>query len=209
MPSGGFKCFHLSCSNKSLKDLLAFLGTDSLSRTSPIPFHRQLDAPKPFPFETLGNILMPAALALQRVIRAPDSICAQSVLGAAALTCQPFANISMDGREIPLSIFLITVAESGERKSATDKIALKPIYAWQKVLDDTFREENKKHIRSQALWECKRKEWMKNTTKGSFTDEMPCSPLHPLILVEEPTYEGIVKYLAIGQPSIGLFSDES
>lgn len=36
----------------------------------------------------------------------------------------------------------------------------------------------------------------------------PIAPLHPLTLVEEPTYEGIVKYLDIGQPSIGLFSDE-
>lgn len=207
-PVGGFKCFHAHCGNKTLKDLLAYLGIQCSIVSEPLSLHRPLDVPKPFPFEALGSILMPAALAMQRVIQAPDAICAQSVLGAAALTCQPFANIFMDGRVIPLSIFLITVAESGERKSATDKIALKPIYAWQKMLDDAFKEENKKYIRSQELWECKRKEWMKNTSQGPFTDEMPCSPLHPLILVEEPTYEGIVKYLAIGQPSIGLFSDE-
>ena len=29
-----------------------------------------------------------------------------------------------------------------------------------------------------------------------------------MILFEEPTYEGLVKYLTIGQPSVGLFSDE-
>ncbi len=77
-------------------------------------------------------IQRPAARTLQRVIQAPDSVCAQSVLGAAALSCQPYANISIDSREIPLSIFLLTVAESGDRKSGTDKAALKPIYAWQK-----------------------------------------------------------------------------
>jgi hypothetical protein len=32
-------------------------------------------------------------------------------MGEAALACQPYANISIDSREIPLSIFLLTVAE--------------------------------------------------------------------------------------------------
>ena len=36
----------------------------------------------------------------------------------------------------------------------------------------------------------------------------PQPPLSPLLLVEEPTYEGLIKLLAVGQPSIGLFSDE-
>ena len=36
----------------------------------------------------------------------------------------------------------------------------------------------------------------------------PEPPIEPLIIVEEPTYEGLVKYLARGQPSVGLFSDE-
>ena len=54
----------------------------------------------------------------------------------------------------------------------------------------------------------KKKDWLKDPSKGLFIEEEPHEPLHPLILVEEPTYEGIVKYLAIGQPSVGLFSDE-
>ena len=49
---------------------------------------------------------------------------------------------------------------------------------------------------------------MKKPFLGQFMEDSPVPPLHPLVLVEEPTYEGIVKYLAIGQPSVGLFSDE-
>jgi hypothetical protein len=156
----------------------------------------------------LCDVLKNAALSLQRVIRAPDSISAQSVLGAASLACQPYANVSIDGREFPLSLFMITVAESGDRKSGTDKIALKPIYNWQKMLFDTYRKENTAFIKRKELWESKKKVWMKNPSKGEFAEEAPQEPLHPLVLVEEPTYEGIIKYLAIGQPSIGLFSDE-
>ena len=36
----------------------------------------------------------------------------------------------------------------------------------------------------------------------------PTPPLDPVLLVEEPTYEGLVKLLQLGQPSLGLFSDE-
>ena len=103
---------------------------------------------------------------------------------------------------------MITVAESGDRKSGTDKTALKPIYDWQKMLFDTYRIENTTFIKRKELWESKKKMWMKNPTKGEFAEEAPQEPLHPLVLVEEPTYEGIIKYLAIGQPNIGLFSDE-
>lgn len=208
-PEGGFKCFHSHCAHKTLKDLLAYLGLHSLPKIlEPLPLHRPLDDPSPFPFDALGKILMPAAMALQRVIQAPDAICGQSVLGAAALVCQPFANVFMDGRTIPLSLYLITVAESGDRKSATDKVALQPILQWQKMLSDSYREEIKRYYHSKEFWDSKKKEWLRDSTRGPFVEAPPPEPLKPLMLVEEPTYEGIVKYLAIGQPSVGLFSDE-
>jgi hypothetical protein len=36
----------------------------------------------------------------------------------------------------------------------------------------------------------------------------PDPPLDPVLLVTEPTYEGLVKLLAMGWPSVGLFSNE-
>jgi len=207
-PYGGFKCFHSHCEEKTLKDLCAFLGIKAAALSAPLPLHRPVDAPRAFPFEGLCDVLKNAAMSLQRVIQAPDAISAQSVLGAASLACQPYANVFMDGRECPLSLFMITVAESGDRKSGTDKIAIKPICDWQKMLFNTYREESKTFIKCKELWDSKKKAWMKSPTKGVFAEEAPQEPLHPLVLVEEPTYEGIIKYLAIGQPSIGLFSDE-
>lgn len=207
-PLGGFKCFHSHCVDKTLKDLVAYLEGQAIIASAPLPLHRSVDHPKSFPIEALGPILGPAAWALQRIVQAPDAICAQSVLGAAALVCQSFANISIDGREVILSLFLITVAESGDRKTATDNIALRPIYEWQKMLSFSYREDLKKFILSKEMWDYKKKEWLKNPSNSDFIEQEPHAPLRPLILVEEPTYEGIVKYLAIGQPSIGLFSDE-
>lgn len=211
-PFGGFNCFHDHCKDKTLKDLKEFLGIHRRISTEPLPLHRPLTAPQPFPMDALGPVLKPAALALRRVIQAPDAVCAQSVLGAAALAVQPYANVSIDGRRYPLSLFLITVAESGDRKSATDKFALKPIYDFQKTLCNTFRTDSAAHRLGMELWEAKKKEWLKCSSlsgkQSTFTLPCPIPPLSPLCLVEEPTYEGIVKYFDIGQPSIGLFSDE-
>jgi hypothetical protein len=42
----------------------------------------------------------------------------------------------------------------------------------------------------------------------SMLPDEPQAPLKPLMLVEEPTYEGLTKLMAVGQPSVGLFTDE-
>lgn len=64
---------------------------------------------------------------------------AQSVLAAAGFAAQHKANITMDGRTYPLSLFLITVAESGDHKTACDRVASKPLDEWQrrKVVEHT------------------------------------------------------------------------
>ncbi len=176
----------------------------------PLPLYRQIDAPQPFPMKALGPILGPAAESMHRVIRAPASICAQSVLAAASLATQAHANVFIDGREIPLSAFYVSVAESGDRKSATDKVALQPILAWQKMLTDCYRVEYPKFLIQTEAWAARKKEWLRGAAPNSnFTEPAPEPPIRPLMIVEEPTYEGVVKYFAAdGQPSIGLFSDE-
>ena len=208
--SHGFKCFHNHCELKTVRDLFTFLGIENICLIEPLPLYRHIEAPQPFPMDALGPILSPAAQAMHRVIRAPDSICAQSTLAAASMATQAHANIIIDGREMPLSEFYISVAESGDRKSATDKVALKAIQAWQKMLTECYRVEYPKFQVQKEAWEARKKEWVKNPSPDfDFTELPPTPPIRPLVLVEEPTYEGIVKYFAAeGQPSIGLFSDE-
>ena len=207
VPTGGFKCFHSHCKDRTIKDLLHFLGLEIA--TEPLPLHRSINAPQPFPMDALGDILGSAAVALHRIIKAPDAICAQSILGAAAVACQPFANIEIDGRILPLSIFLLTVAESGDRKTAADNAALEPIYEYQKMLQAVYREDIIRYQSEYERWEARKKDALKDhSSKQAFDERPPVSPLRSLMLIEEPTYQGLVKYLSIGQPGIGLFSDE-
>lgn len=210
--NGGFKCFHDHCKDKNIHDLLAYLGIEKHKSKEQLPLHRTISAPKPYPIDALGEVLAPAVKALRSIVKAPDAVCAQSTLGATSLACQAFANISIDGRVIPLSQFFITVAESGERKSATDQIALHPIYEWQRMLTSVYRSELSNYQRQYEVWESLKKDFLKTLKKGvqstGFDLPEPARPLDPLVLVDEPTYEGLVNLLAIGQPSMGIFSDE-
>lgn len=108
------------------------------------------------------------------------------------------------------TLFLITIAESGERKSATDKVALNPIYKWQKMLSDVYREEFTNYQKQYDLWDVQKKAYFKDINQSSKTFDIPkpLPPLEPLMFVDEPTYEGVVKLLSTGQPSLGIFSDE-
>ncbi|HEV7736673.1 MAG TPA: DUF3987 domain-containing protein, partial [Chlamydiales bacterium] len=207
----GFKCFHTHCESKTIHDLLSFLNIANDNQVEPLPLYRLDAAPRPFPMHALGPILEPAAETMHRIIQAPDSVCAQSVLAAMSLVTQPHANILIDGREIPLSEFYLTVAESGDRKSAVDKVALKMVSTWQESLRNQYLIDSYKASILQEVWEARKKEWLKAPPpQGScFEEPLPTHPLRPLILIDEPTYEGIVTYFsANGQPNIGLFSDE-
>src|SRR5689334_11136079 len=88
----------------------------------PRPLFRPISPSEPYPTEALGS-LAEAAEAIRDRTQAPDAICAQSVLGAASLVAQARANVRLPTGEVrPLSLFVVTVAQSGERKSAADAI---------------------------------------------------------------------------------------
>src|SRR5215469_17849719 len=87
---------------------------------TPRPLMRELPPADPFPIDALGDVLAPAARAIQDRVRAPLAICGQSVLAAANLATQAHVNVVLpigSGQPKPVSGYFMTVALSGERKS--------------------------------------------------------------------------------------------
>ncbi|QLA16372.1 DUF3987 domain-containing protein [Desulfolutivibrio sulfoxidireducens] len=181
----------------------------------PEPLRRDLPEAEPFPMHALGDVLGGAALVMAETIQAPGAICAQSVLAAAALAVQAYADVDIDGRVKPLSENFVSVAESGGRKSAVDCAALWPHRKYERGLVKTHGEEMADYLVKAAAHKKSREQAL---TKGKTYEERqallkalgpePDAPLAPVILTEDPTYEGLTKLLAVGQPSMGLFSDE-
>ena len=193
-----------------IKDLESVTSAKEMS--SPLPLLREMPPAAPYPIDALGSLLGGAAQRLHEIIKAPDAICGNSILAVAALTAQAYADVEIDGRRIPLSLFLLTAAESGDRKSAVDNVALRPVQEYQKMLLNAYSEDLHKYKNKKDLWTKDRAKIL-NSKDENLEEQLdgleePSMPLKPIILMEEPTYEGLVNQLAIGEPTVGLFSDE-
>ncbi|MCB1718658.1 MAG: DUF3987 domain-containing protein, partial [Candidatus Competibacteraceae bacterium] len=143
-----------------------------------------------------------------------------SVLAVASQAAQAHRDVLIDGRKIPLSLWMLTVAESGERKSAVDSVALTPLAVHQKALIEKNEIDRAIYERDLQIW--KREKERALGGKGKIAPDRkamqdaldaigpePEPPLLPFLKVNDLTYEGIYKALAAGQPSIALISDEA
>ena len=190
---------------------------NSRSSNTPEPLRRALPPSEPYPVDALGNILAPAAQEIHEVIQSPMAICAQSLLAGASLAVQAHANVTIDGRKYPLSEYFLSIAESGERKTATDNAALGPHEKRQRALRAEYENSIQGHEAAYAAWKKSHDEILSSKdhgTRQSKKDALmelgpePVPPMNGTLTTKEPTYEGLVKALADGWPSMGIFSNE-
>lgn len=197
-------------------NLLASAAPPSEDWPEPQPLRREPPPPDPFPADALGDVLGAAVRAAGDTIQSPAALRAQSFLAAAALAVQGHADVSIDGRRFPVSEYFVTVAESGERKTATDECALAPHELRQRELMEQYREKRPDFEVDHLAWKRARDEALgaKNETReqkqqaAQAVGREPAIIAPPILRTSEPTYEGLVKALAMGWPSMGLFSDE-
>lgn len=183
----------------------------------PRPLRRMVEASAPYPVEALGGVLSSAVYAICERVQAPLAICAQSVLATATLAVQAQANVMMPfGQVRPLCNFFVTVAETGDRKSSADKDALMPVEKFEKKLRSKFEVDYTLWKNSYDAWKKQRdkilgdKKRSKEETEALLNGlgEAPVGPLQPMLTCPEPSFEGLCKFLAVGQPSVGVFSGE-
>lgn len=190
---------------------------------APEPLRAPLPKAAPYPVEALGDVLGVAATALHETIKAPLTLCCQSVLASASLAAQSHYDVVLPwGEKKPLSLFLLTVAESGERKSGVDDVVLSAAKAQERQDMEVYSDEQKFFEAELSRWkeiaDAANKAAAKaksQTTSDHAAEakhscpEKPEPPIMPLRFVTEPTVEGLYKLMAISQPSLGLFSDEA
>ncbi|TNF05058.1 MAG: DUF3987 domain-containing protein [Sphingomonadales bacterium] len=177
------------------------------------PLFRELPPPPRFPVDALGP-LKAAALAIQSKTQAPIEICAQSVLAAATLAVQAHIDVELPGGGIkPVVNMFVSIAESGERKTSVDKIALAPVR-------DMESQWNREHKFASADYENRLVAWKTaraGVKKGSADDLLaalgqiglePEAPPHPMLICSDVTPEALVLHLEKGRPMAGLFTAE-
>lgn len=187
----------------------------SAAAAAPEPLRRPPVAPPPYPADALGGCLGTAAARLHAVLQCPLALCGQSLLAAASLAAQAHADVLIDGRRELLSLWHLTVAESGERKSAADQWALRAHRDRERDAADRYRQDLADHEIAAAAHRAATRKAERKTDAAAIRAALeaigapPEPPLSSVLLLGEPTLEGLQKLYQHGRPSLGLFNDDA
>jgi hypothetical protein len=182
----------------------------------PKPLRREQPPSEKYPVGALGNILSGAAKGIIDKIQCPDAIAGSSVLAAGSYVAQAHADVilSYSGCVRPTSLFMVSVAASGDRKSAADGEAIKPIRTREKELSEIYDMEIRDYRRAKRVYDGEIAAAEKLKSRDDVerallaAGEEPKAPLIPILTTDEPTVEGLFKLYEKGHRSLGLFSDE-
>lgn len=184
----------------------------------PIPIKPAVPEAGIYPVEAMTPKLRAATEAIVDKVQVPAAIAAQSVLAAAALSVQPFIDVKLPtGEVIPTSLFAITVAASGDRKSSSDKLALHAIRTREAYMHDDWVTAQNAYLADKAAYAAAHKKATStagNRGRAEIREDLerlgrePVAPPLPMLLSDEGTLQGLQKLFADAMPSLGLFSDE-
>jgi putative DNA primase/helicase len=89
-------------------------------------------APEADPLDTLPGTIRAAVEEVAGFVQAPFPLVAASALGALSLVCQAHIDVQRAEKlQGPVGLFLLTIADSGERKSTCDGFFTKAIREYQ------------------------------------------------------------------------------
>ncbi|MEM1076479.1 MAG: DUF3987 domain-containing protein, partial [Pseudomonadota bacterium] len=96
--------------------------------------------------------LKSAVLAIQQATQAPVAIAAQSALSVASLAVQAHADVETLAGLCPTSLFCLTVAQSGERKSACDGLVMNRLRGFEQEQTAQYKENMAEWHLTHKLW---------------------------------------------------------
>lgn len=181
--------------------------------------------PEAYPFDALPDIIRAAVEEVAGFVKAPIPLVASSALAALSLACQ--AHIDAKRAEKlhgPVSLFLLTIADSGERKSTCDSFFTSSIRQYQEEQAEAMKPAIKEYQAEIAAWEAER-EGILSAIKGAGKSGKPTDKLRtdlaqlqqekpeprrvPRLILGDETPENLAWSLAKQWPSAGVLSSEA
>lgn len=145
---------------------------------------RRYERPDEYPVEKLPPIILNAVREVREFVQAPMAMIAGCALTAVSAAVQ--TRFSVRRNEVlvgPPSLYFMTVAESGERKSTVDGLFTKPIRDWE-------REQERKAKAQQKEYEAELQAWQKCSDPDPDDKPAPPDPV-PRILRGDDTPEAL------------------
>jgi putative DNA primase/helicase len=181
--------------------------------------------PEPYPLDALPDTIRAAVEEVAGFVKAPAALVASSALAALSLACQ--AHIDAKRAEKlhgPVGLFLLTIADSGERKSTCDGFFTSAIRQYQEEQAEAMKPAIKEYQAAIAAWEAERDGILSAVKdagkKGKPTDKLrgdlaqlqqgkPEPPRVPRLILGDETPENLAWGLAKQWPSAGVLSSEA
>lgn len=179
----------------------------------------------PYPIEALPPIILDAVLEVQKYVQAPIAMVVTCAISAISAACQGHGDVRRDhGLQGPSSLYFLTIAESGERKTTVDEYFTKAIHEYETDQREAHKEIISEYNSMIRTWEQKLKgiesEIQKLAKASKPTDQQdkahltlmaskPQPPRVPRIFYEDATSEALAQALAKGWPMGCLNSSEA
>ncbi|WP_171022051.1 DUF3987 domain-containing protein [Cohaesibacter sp. CAU 1516] len=98
-----------------------------------------------YPVDVLGRIGAETAKALHQQVQAPLALCGQAVLAAMSTSVSSFGRVQsiMGGETYPISLYLLSIAFKGERKSRLEEFTLDGVEDFQEERTVALMEQQK------------------------------------------------------------------
>jgi putative DNA primase/helicase len=197
----------------------------------PLPLIAPGEEPQPYPIDALPPLLRDACIAYQAFGQQPMALVGCSALAAASLATQGHADVERDrGLVGPISLNVLVVAQSGERKTSADKRMSQPIRAWMLEKKQAMKPEVDAARAKIAAFQAEKEGLLakikqaagKSSSKVETADRdklkydlevletrEPVEPVVPVLFYEDVTPEKMAEDMAVGWPSASLWSDEA
>lgn len=183
---------------------------------------------EPYPIDALPEIIRKAVEEVAAFVKAPLPLVVASALATLSLAIQATVDAQRaDKLSGPVALFLLTIADSGERKSTCDEFFTKPIREYEQAQAEAAKPHQKKYAAEFAAWKAEGegiisaiREAAKGKRKGKSIDTLQAElielenlkpePLRvPKLMRGDDTPENLAWALATQWPSAGVVFAEA
>lgn len=181
--------------------------------------------PQPYPLDALPDAIKAAVCEVHDFVQAPVAMVATSAIAALSLVGQSHYDV-MRAEKLtgPTGLYLLTIADSGERKSTCDGFFTSTVREWEQKQREAYKPILERYKADYAAWEAERQGRLSAITQAGKTGKdanhlkaelrdheaaMPTQPVVPRMIYADATQEALAHSLGNGWPSGGLLSSEA
>lgn len=177
-----------------------------------------------FPVHALYASVANALIEMRNNVKAPDGLTAGAIFTGMSICSQGDVQILLPtGQITPALLYIATFADSGERKTATDKLVLAAIYQRDAALAEAYEEANTTYEERIKCWRIEDKsiqsKLMKALNKGKDTTclhadlakhlrDKPCKPKLQRTIYQSVTERPLMEALEGHDKCVAILSDE-